>query len=154
MKRSRDRAARGCEAARRSGPVKNDEVVKNGVVKEEIVPVTSHHRWADIEPEQMNPLTTRQYIVGANTMLARIGIKKGGRVARHHHFHEQISHVVEGALLFRMDGEERTVRAGEILCIPPHAPHEVIALEDSVALDIFNPPRQDWIDGDDAYLRE
>ena len=46
-----------------------------------------------------------------------------------------------------------TLRAGEILCIPPNVPHEVIALEDSVALDIFNPPRQDWIDGDDAYLR-
>ena len=52
-----------------------------------------------------------------------------------------------------IDGEEVAVRAGEILCIPPHVPHEVIALEDSVALDIFNPPRQDWIDGDDAYLR-
>jgi quercetin dioxygenase-like cupin family protein len=52
-----------------------------------------------------------------------------------------------------IEGEVVTLRAGEILCIPPHVPHEVIALEDSVALDIFNPPRQDWIDGDDAYLR-
>jgi quercetin dioxygenase-like cupin family protein len=111
------------------------------------------HRWADIKPEQLNPLTTRQYIVGTNTMLARIVLKKGALVPLHHHFHEQISHVVQGALLFRMDGEEKTVRAGEILCIPPHLPHEVLALEDSVALDIFNPPRQDWIDGDDAYLR-
>ncbi len=101
----------------------------------------------------MNPLVTRQYIVGTNMMLARIGLKKGAVVPRHHHFHEQISHVVEGALLFRMDGEEKTVRAGEILCIPPHLPHEVVALEDSVALDMFNPPRQDWISGDDAYLR-
>ena len=123
-------------------------------MEEKTAPATSLHRWADIEPEQMNSLTTRQYIVGTNTMLARIGLKKGGRVARHQHFHEQISHVVEGALLFKMDGEEKMVRAGEILCIPPHLPHEVIALEDSVALDIFNPPRQDWIDGDDAYLRE
>ena len=123
-------------------------------MEKETVPVARLHRWTDIEPEQMNSLTTRQYIVGANTMLARIGLKKGGRVARHQHFHEQISHVVEGALLFRMDGEEQTVRAGEILCIPPHLPHEVIALEDSVALDIFNPPRQDWINGDDAYMRE
>lgn len=117
------------------------------------MPSATHHRWADIPPEQMNPLTTRQYIVGANTMLARIGLKKGAVVPQHHHFHEQISHVVEGALLFRIDGDETTVRAGEILCIPPHVPHEVVALEDSVALDIFNPPRQDWIDGDDAYLR-
>jgi unsaturated pyranuronate lyase len=114
---------------------------------------SKHHRWSDIPPEQMNPLTTRQYVVGANIMLARIVLKKGAVVPRHHHFHEQVSHVVDGALMFRMDGKEHIVRAGEILCIPPDAPHEVIALEDSVALDIFNPPRQDWIDGDDAYLR-
>jgi quercetin dioxygenase-like cupin family protein len=111
------------------------------------------HRWSDIPPEQLNPLTTRQYIVGSNTMLARIVLRKGAVVPMHHHFHEQMSHVVEGALEFRMDAKPVIVRAGEILCIPPHLPHEVVALEDSVALDIFNPPRQDWIDGDDAYLR-
>jgi quercetin dioxygenase-like cupin family protein len=111
------------------------------------------HRWDEIEPEQLNALTTRQYIVGTNTMLARLALKKGAHVPEHHHFHEQISHVVEGALKFLIDGKEVVVHAGEILCIPPHVPHEVITLEDSVALDIFNPPRQDWIDGDDAYLR-
>ena len=114
---------------------------------------TTHHRWSDIEPEQMNPLVKRQFIVGTNTMLARIALKKGAHVPQHHHMHEQISHVVDGALEFRIDGKAVAVRAGEILCIPPHVPHEVVALEDSIALDIFNPPRQDWIDGDDAYLR-
>jgi quercetin dioxygenase-like cupin family protein len=111
------------------------------------------YRWTDIEPEPMNPLVTRQYIVGSNTMLARLVLKKGAHVPEHRHFHEQISHVIEGALEFRIDGKLVAVRAGEILCIPPHVPHEVLALEDSVALDVFNPPRQDWIDGDDAYLR-
>ena len=72
---------------------------------------------------------------------------------QHHHVNEQISHVVTGALEFLLEEGSVTVRAGEILCIPPDAPHEVVALEDSVALDIFNPPRQDWIDGQDAYLR-
>ena len=117
------------------------------------MPASSHHRWADIQPEQLSPLVTRQFIVGTSTMLARLALKKGARVRLHHHFHEQISHVVEGALNFLIDGGQVTVRAGEILCIPPHLPHEVVALEDSVALDIFNPPRQDWIDGNDAYLR-
>ena len=110
-------------------------------------------RWADIAPEQMNSLTTRQYVVGTNTMLARLVLKKGAHVPLHQHMHEQISHVVEGSLNFMLEGKVVTVRTGEVLCIPPHIPHEVIALEDSVALDIFNPPRQDWIDGDDAYLR-
>ena len=114
---------------------------------------STYHRWKDIPPEQLNPLTARQYVVGTNTMLARLTLKTGAHVPPHHHMHEQISHVVQGALLFRIEGEEVTVRAGEILCIPPHVPHEVVALEDSVALDIFNPPREDWIAGDDAYLR-
>jgi quercetin dioxygenase-like cupin family protein len=114
---------------------------------------SKHHRWADIDAEQMNPLTTRQYLVGSNTMLARLVLKKGAVVPQHQHFHEQISHVVEGALEFELEGKKVLVRAGEILCIPPHVPHGVVTLEDTVALDVFNPPRQDWIDGDDAYLR-
>ncbi len=117
------------------------------------MPQVTHYRWSGIDPEPLNPLVTRQYIVGVNTMLARIVLKKGARVPLHHHFHEQISQVVEGTLQFLVDGKEVAVRAGEILAIPPDVPHEVVALEDSVALDIFNPPRQDWIDGDDAYLR-
>jgi unsaturated pyranuronate lyase len=110
-------------------------------------------RWADVEPEPMNSLVTRQYVTGTKTMLARLVLKKGAHVPVHHHMNEQVSHVVAGALEFRLEGKAVTVRAGEILCIPPDVPHEVFALEDSVALDIFTPPRQDWIDGDDAYLR-
>ncbi|HEY1806545.1 MAG TPA: cupin domain-containing protein [Terracidiphilus sp.] len=117
------------------------------------MPEATHYRWADIKPEQMNPLVTRQYIVGSNTMLARIVLKKGAHVPTHHHMHEQICHVVEGSLNFNLDGREVVVRAGDILAIPPNVPHGVTVLEDSVALDIFNPPRQDWIDGNDAYLR-
>ena len=114
---------------------------------------STHHRWTDIKPEQLNSLMTRQYVVGANTMLARLVLKKGAHVPLHNHMNEQISHVIAGSLTFLLEGKEVTMRAGEVLCIPPHVPHEVIALEDSVAMDIFNPPRQDWIDGDDAYLR-
>jgi quercetin dioxygenase-like cupin family protein len=111
------------------------------------------HRWIDVESEKLNPLVERQYVVGTNMMLARLALKKGAHVPEHQHVHEQISHVVQGSLIFRIDGEDIAVRRGEILCIPPNVPHEVFVLEDSVALDIFNPPRQDWIDGDDAYLR-
>lgn len=120
---------------------------------EECVAASRHFRWAEIEPEQMNPLVARQYVTGTGTMLARLVLKKGAHVPLHHHVNEQVSHVVAGALDFLLEEGKVTVRAGEILCIPPNAPHEVIALEDSVALDIFNPPRQDWIDGNDAYLR-
>lgn len=117
------------------------------------MPAATHHRWSGVESEQMNPLVTRQFVTGTNLMLARLVLRKGAHVPLHHHHHEQVSHVVEGALNFFIEGREVMVRAGEILCIPPHVPHEVIAQEDSVALDIFNPPREDWISGDDAYLR-
>lgn len=118
------------------------------------MPSATQHRWSDIAPEQMNPLVTRQFVTGTNVMVARIGLKKGAVVPEHSHFHEQITQVIEGELLFCVDGSEQTVRAGEILCIPPHLRHGVVAVEDSVAVDIFNPPRQDWISGDDGYLRK
>ena len=58
-----------------------------------------------------------------------------------------------GALRFDLDGQEIVVRAGDALRIPPHAVHGVETLEDTVAIDLFTPPREDWIRGDDAYLR-
>lgn len=113
----------------------------------------THHRWAEIDPEQMNPQITRQYVTGTKTMLARIVLLKGAHVPLHSHPNEQVSHTLSGELLFKLEGREVSVRAGEVLCIPPNVPHEAFALADTVAMDVFNPPRQDWIDGDDAYLR-
>jgi quercetin dioxygenase-like cupin family protein len=118
----------------------------------------SHTNWDDIEIEQLNPLIGRQFIVGTNVMIARVLLKQGAIVPLHHHHNEQVSYILEGALKFILKTEagdkEITVRAGEVLCIPPNLPHEAHALEDTIDLDIFNPPRQDWIDRDDAYLRK
>ena len=115
--------------------------------------VPAHTRWSDIELEALNPQIDRQFVVGTNVMLARILLKKGAHVPLHSHHNEQVSYILEGTLKFVLDGKECIVKAGEVLCIPPHVPHEAFALEDTVDLDIFNPPRQDWIDRDDAYLR-
>jgi quercetin dioxygenase-like cupin family protein len=113
-----------------------------------------HIKWNDIEVEPLSPQIGRQMIVGTNVMAARVLLKKGARVPLHSHHNEQVTYVLEGALHFFIDNRELTVSAGEVLCIPPNMPHEAIALEDTVDLDIFNPPRQDWIDKDDAYLRQ
>jgi len=118
------------------------------------MPEAVHHSWNEIPVEPMSPLIGRQYVTGTGTMLARILLRKGAHVPRHSHFNEQITHVLSGALRFVLDGREVTVRAGEMLCIPPHVPHEAFALEDTEDLDIFTPPREDWISGDDAYLRK
>jgi quercetin dioxygenase-like cupin family protein len=113
----------------------------------------SYTKWKDIEVEQLNPLIGRQFVVGKDVMVARVLLKKGANVPLHHHHNEQITYILEGALEFLIAGERIVVHAGEVLCIPPNVPHEANALEDTVDLDIFNPPRQDWIDRDDAYLR-
>ena len=113
-----------------------------------------HYEWEKVEKEQLNPSLGRQVIHGEAMTVARMYLRKGCAVPEHSHHNEQVTYVLEGALHFFIDGREITVSAGEVLCIPPHMPHEAIALEDTVDLDIFNPPRQDWIDKDDAYLRQ
>ena len=112
-----------------------------------------HFRWSDIELEDMNPLLQRHFVVGEGVMVARVLLKKGGYVPKHSHHNEQITYILSGALKFGIDGREIVVSAGEVLCIPPNMPHDALALEDTVDLDIFTPPRADWINKTDAYLR-
>jgi quercetin dioxygenase-like cupin family protein len=112
-----------------------------------------HVKWQSVELETLNPLLQRQFIVGNDLMIARVLLKKGSVVPEHSHVNEQITYILEGALQFRIEGKVIVVRAGEVLCIPPHVPHEAMALEDTVDLDVFNPPRVDWIEKRDEYLR-
>ena len=111
------------------------------------------YRWAEIENEQLSALISRQVIHGDTMTVARLALKKGCTVPEHSHHNEQISMVERGALKFVLAGMEKVIRPGDILRIPPHLPHSAEALEDSVAVDLFSPRREDWIRGDDAYLR-
>ena len=112
-----------------------------------------HYDWNQIPPERLNPHVTRKAIHGANLTIARLELLQGAVVPAHSHHHEQIATVERGALRFAIDGGELVVRAGESLAIPPHVPHGVVALEDTTVLDVFSPAREDWIAGDDTYLR-
>jgi quercetin dioxygenase-like cupin family protein len=112
-----------------------------------------HIPWKSIPLEELNPLLQRQFVVGQELMLARVLMKKGCVVPEHSHHNEQLTYIVEGALKFWIDGKEIVVSAGEVLCIPAHMPHKAEALEDTIDLDVFNPPRADWIDKTDQYLR-
>lgn len=114
------------------------------------------HRWEAMPKEELNPQIGRRMITGDRMMIAHIYLKKGTVVPRHAHENEQITYVLEGALRFHLGAtgaQEVTVRAGEVLTIPPNLPHTAEALEDTVDVDIFDPPRQDWLDGTDQYLR-
>jgi quercetin dioxygenase-like cupin family protein len=109
--------------------------------------------WHTIPLEELNPLLQRQFVVGQDVMLARVLLKKGCIVPEHSHHNEQITYILDGALKFWIDGKEIVVHAGEVLCIPSNMPHKAEALVDTVDLDVFNPPREDWIGKTDQYLR-
>jgi quercetin dioxygenase-like cupin family protein len=114
------------------------------------------YRWDDLPRERLNSHIDRRLVTGTNMMIAHVYLKKGGVVPLHSHHNEQLTYVLEGALRFLLgdaQDEEVIVRSGEVLTIPPHLPHSAEALEDTLDVDIFNPPRQDWLDGSDQYLR-
>lgn len=114
---------------------------------------TKHVRWEEIPIETVNPLFDRQLVVGDQVMIARILLKMGCVVPMHSHFNEQISHAQSGTLRFTIDGREIVLRPGEFLCIPPNMPHSAVALEDFIGIDVFTPPRADWLAKTDQYLR-
>jgi len=110
--------------------------------------------WSSVPLEDLNPLFQRQFVVGEDIMVARVLMKKGCIVPLHSHYNEQVTYILEGALKFWIDGKEIVIHAGEVLTIPRDMPHKAEALEDTVDLDIFNPPRADWINKTDKYLRK
>jgi quercetin dioxygenase-like cupin family protein len=103
--------------------------------------------------ERLNECLERRYVSGRNLTLAQFRIKAGYKVPAHSHENEQISLVLEGRALFVVGGVAREVSAGEVVHIPPGAPHEVRALTDLVVVDVFSPRRDDWERGGDSYLR-
>lgn len=116
----------------------------------------TYYRWSDLPKEKLSDEIDRRLVTGDQLMLAHVHLKKGALVPQHHHENEQVTYILEGALHFFLgedESEEVVVSAGEVLHIPSNLPHKAIALEDTLDLDVFNPPRQDWLDGTDDYLR-
>ena len=114
------------------------------------------YRWEDMPKEKVSDVLDRRLITGEHVMLTHVYLKKGAIVPQHNHHNEQISYILEGALRFWIGDDESEVidvRAGEVLHIPSLVKHKAEALEDTVDVDIFSPPRQDWLDKTDDYLR-
>jgi quercetin dioxygenase-like cupin family protein len=114
------------------------------------------YKWDDIPREKVNDLLDRKLITGERMMLAQVFLKKGCIVPKHSHENEQLTYILEGALHFKLGEDQReevTVSAGEVLHIPSNLPHEAEALEDTLDVDVFSPPREDWLNKTDAYLR-
>lgn len=116
----------------------------------------THYRWNDMPVEEVAPLLGRRLITGERLMLAHVYLKKGCVVPKHQHHNEQLTYILEGALHFFLgeDGtQEIVVRAGEVLHLPSMVWHEAHALEDTLDVDVFSPPREDWLAKTDSYLR-
>lgn len=115
------------------------------------------YRWNDMPIETVTEQFSRRLITGDRMMLAHVYLKKGMIVPRHQHENEQLTYILEGALHFWIgedEQHEQIVRAGEVLHIPSMVWHKALALEDTLDVDIFDPPRQDWLAKTDAYLRK
>ncbi|HUF22764.1 MAG TPA: cupin domain-containing protein [Vicinamibacterales bacterium] len=109
-------------------------------------------RWDELALEKVTEMISRKVVTGEREMLAQIYLKKGCVVPMHSHESEQITYVLQGALRFLIDGEQITVREGEVLLIPSWVEHQAEALDDTFELDVFSPIRQDWIDKTDSYF--
>ncbi len=115
-----------------------------------------HYRWDEMTAEPMKGSITRRMISGTSMMIAEVRLAKDDVVPKHAHHNEQITYITAGALHFTLgeaQDREVTVRAGEVLVIAPNLPHSAVALEDTIDIDVFSPPREDWLDGSDTYLR-
>ena len=116
----------------------------------------THYRWDDLPAELLNPQLRRRLISTERMMIAHVYLEQGCIVPHHQHENEQLTYILEGKLRFWLGDDESEVvdvAAGEVLHIPSHLPHKAEAMEDTLDVDIFCPPRQDWLDGSDAYLR-
>ena len=121
------------------------------------MPHVTHYCWNDMPVEPVSDMLSRRLITGDRMMLAHVYLKKGCIVPKHHHENEQLTYILEGALRFWLgEDQEQTlvVKAGEVLHIPSMLPHKAEALEDTLDVDVFSPPRQDWLDKTDHYLRQ
>ncbi len=107
------------------------------------------HRWDEIALEKVTEMISRKIVAGDRLMLAHVYLKRGALVPIHQHECEQVTYVLEGALRVQLDNEEITVREGEVLRVPGGVPHQAEALDDTLELDVFSPPRPEWIGGDD-----
>jgi len=111
------------------------------------------HRWRDQPVEQLTPTLGRQLVNTKKMTIARIVLAAGAIVPSHEHPQEQVATVLEGRLRFVVGNEEYVVEAGDSVIVPSGVSHRVEALADSLVLDVFSPVRDDWLRGDDGYLR-
>jgi quercetin dioxygenase-like cupin family protein len=124
-------------------------------------PAATKYSWSTVPLEQVNPTLSRRIVTGKEVMVAHVHLKAGCVVPRHHHVNEQVTYILQGAMRLwvgdqvdsQSDADGIVLTTGELLVIPGNVPHRAVALEDTLDMDVFAPPRADWLNGTDDYLR-
>ncbi|MBX7222452.1 MAG: cupin domain-containing protein [Blastocatellia bacterium] len=111
-----------------------------------------HIHWQELPPVKFNERFTGKRIDGENVMIVFTEATPGFSVPTHCHESEQITMVQSGSWLFNVAGREFTAKAGDVVHIPAGWEHSAMALENSVAIEVFTPPRSEWEDEADQYL--
>jgi quercetin dioxygenase-like cupin family protein len=113
-------------------------------------------KWDEVPMEQVADGMTRQIITGERMTIARIYFEDGFTVPLHSHENEQVTQVIEGTMRFWFD-EAKTqtldLHAGEVMVIPPNAPHAAMMIGRVDETDMWSPRREDWLQKTDDYLR-
>ena len=110
--------------------------------------------WDSIHEDTLNPLAGRKALHAENMTVARFRFDKGNQVASHHHVNDQVTIVQSGAIRMVVGDQVLMMKTGDMVHVPPDVPHGNEALEDTIIIEIFSPLREDWIKGDDSYLRQ
>lgn len=113
--------------------------------------------WNAVQVEEVNASMKRQIVTGEKLMIARMYFKDGFVVPLHHHVHEQVTQVVAGQMRFWFGENKEQMMdlfPGDVIVIPSNLPHEALMIGDVEEIDTWAPPRQDWLDGSDHYLRK
>jgi len=113
--------------------------------------------WDEVPIEQVNPSMERKIVWGEKLMIAKLKFKDGFVVPLHYHVHEQVTQVIAGKMRFWLgENKEQVIdlEAGDVLVIPSNLPHEALMIGEVEEIDTWSPPRQDWLDKSDDYLRK
>lgn len=102
--------------------------------------------------EQLGDKITRQYVMGAQSMLVKWTLLKGAVIPLHFHPNEQVTWITQGSVSVLSQGKRFILKAGDVLIIPAYVPHEFLALEDTIDIDFFTPVREDWVNNTASYI--
>jgi quercetin dioxygenase-like cupin family protein len=84
-------------------------------------------------------------IYGERTLMAEFRLAKGSLIPKHSHPNEQTGYLISGHMIFTVGDKRYDTKAGDSWCIPMNAPHSADVVEDSVAVEVFSPLREDYL---------